>query len=640
MSYNFNLLHSKFKDGPREIVYSLFDFLESQDWGESFWPGSGWRNDGSFILDSEGNYSKGNEHPTGLAFDLMISPRVNQAPTTKQRQDAAKMLDILIKHGDELGIQWILFALDDKTTHSYNFARGTWKKLDSRGSVSADHRDHIHILFKNRAKLPEGFSWGEEIKKPPVPSYDLETTVVLNLRSQPNTSAPVLEVLPKGKVLKPTGITSGNWSKVDTTVRQGWVSSDYIKKKEEAKVTPTVDTKVTVRIASQARAGILWITTGSVTPRVTGTSVWLQRWDNTKKVWLPVKEAKTDAGGFRIESVPVIFGRVAYRVSVAQNGKYKPVVSKSTTVNVFPFPSVTAKSAGSAPINTTARVWGAVSNFAGTATVQAQVLTGGKWVTVGSKKSKGQYQIDLNFEKSKVGTTTWRVVAIYGTQQALSPTFKFTRTGQPSTAYTTAKVNVRKSASSTGPILTVANKGTKLTDLKSPVGGWSKVRLPDAREGWVSSQYVSTTAPSNKINPTDGGVITTPFGKKPNNNTYWRAFGRHTGADFSRDSSSSTRLFAVSSGTVTYRWDSVLGHIAILEADSLKGKSHRFFWYCHLAARPATGRVKAGQQIGTMGQTGTGANGPHLHLELGRSGTRWGTSWSDFADPTPYVGQG
>ena len=49
------------------------------------------------------------------------------------------------------------------------------------------------------------------------------------------------------------------------------------------------------------------------------------------------------------------------------------------------------------------------------------------------------------------------------------------------------------------------------------------------------------------------------------------------------------------------------------------------FWCCHLAAMSPAGNVKAGQTIGKVGATGTGANGPHLHFEIRRGHT---TSWA------------
>lgn len=139
------------------------------------------------------------------------------------------------------------------------------------------------------------------------------------------------------------------------------------------------------------------------------------------------------------------------------------------------------------------------------------------------------------------------------------------------------------------------------------------------------------------LNPTDRGTITIPFGKCPNKPTYWKSFGRHTGIDFAFSHAQSGDVFAVDSGTLTYKYTPTLGHVAILKADSLKGKSHQFFWYCHLKEKPVVGEVTRGQKIGEMGDTGDGAYGVHLHLELQRSGKSWGTTWHDFKDPAPFL---
>lgn len=154
------------------------------------------------------------------------------------------------------------------------------------------------------------------------------------------------------------------------------------------------------------------------------------------------------------------------------------------------------------------------------------------------------------------------------------------------------------------------------------------------------SLALSTQSKQNLINPTEGGHISIPFGRLEDKSTMWRMFGKHTGVDISRTSVSGLNIYAVCDGVVTYKWHKGLGHVAILKADCLKNFSHRYFWYSHLDAPPlVTGRVEQGQVIGTMGSTGDGSNGVHLHLELQRSGRHWGTSWSDFTDPTPFIKQ-
>ena len=126
--------------------------------------------------------------------------------------------------------------------------------------------------------------------------------------------------------------------------------------------------------------------------------------------------------------------------------------------------------------------------------------------------------------------------------------------------------------------------------------------------------------PTKVASPVPGRGVTTPWGKKPRNRTYWRARGHHTGDDYACPTG--TKVIAVRSGRVYKLWDSVLGNVALLYADN--GKT---YWYCHLSAYlVANGaRVSAGQAIGRAGCSGTGAMGPHLHLEMRTGHTR---SWA------------
>jgi hypothetical protein len=54
------------------------------------------------------------------------------------------------------------------------------------------------------------------------------TVSALNLRSGPNTGAPVIQTLKKGTSVTPTGKKQGSWWQVEANGNQGWVSSDYI----------------------------------------------------------------------------------------------------------------------------------------------------------------------------------------------------------------------------------------------------------------------------------------------------------------------------------------------------------------------------------------------------------------------------
>lgn len=137
-------------------------------------------------------------------------------------------------------------------------------------------------------------------------------------------------------------------------------------------------------------------------------------------------------------------------------------------------------------------------------------------------------------------------------------------------------------------------------------------------------------APTARVpSPVPGVGIGTPWGKRPRGwpvkalVTYWRARWRHTGDDY--PGAAGAPVLAVLDGTTDNLEDAVLGHVTLLYV-TIGGRPFTL-WYCHLSARtvPDGTRVRAGQQIGRVGETGTGAMGPHLHLEKRAGHTR---SWA------------
>lgn len=121
------------------------------------------------------------------------------------------------------------------------------------------------------------------------------------------------------------------------------------------------------------------------------------------------------------------------------------------------------------------------------------------------------------------------------------------------------------------------------------------------------------------LSPVPGHSVSTPWGKKPKDNTYWQARGHHTGDDFACDAG--TDVVAVLGGVIFHTWDDVLGNIVLLFADD--GNT---YWYCHLSARSENGsRVEVNDKVGEAGKSGTGAaRGPHLHFEKRKGHSR---SW-------------
>lgn len=132
------------------------------------------------------------------------------------------------------------------------------------------------------------------------------------------------------------------------------------------------------------------------------------------------------------------------------------------------------------------------------------------------------------------------------------------------------------------------------------------------------------TVPGVK-SPVPGYSVSTPYGRRKSG--LWKSKGYHTGDDYAAPYGAD--VVAVRDGTLRWRDDSVLGKCLLLYADN-----GRTYWMCHLSNRrvKSGAKVRAGQHVGDVGATGTGAQGNHLHFEM-HSGhtTSW---WAKDAKPT------
>ncbi len=108
-------------------------------------------------------------------------------------------------------------------------------------------------------------------------------------------------------------------------------------------------------------------------------------------------------------------------------------------------------------------------------------------------------------------------------------------------------------------------------------------------------------------------LITSRFG------TTARRLTAHRGLDYAPKEGKA--IPAVAAGTVqAVKWSSVLGHVLVQSAwDEINGRTV-FIGYCHLQEKPTLkvgDRVKEGQTIGKVGNTGSASKGAHLHLTIG-----------------------
>lgn len=126
-------------------------------------------------------------------------------------------------------------------------------------------------------------------------------------------------------------------------------------------------------------------------------------------------------------------------------------------------------------------------------------------------------------------------------------------------------------------------------------------------------------------------TITSRFGTTANRLT------AHRGLDYAPKEGA--RIPAVSDGTVrSVKWSAVLGWVLVQSAwDGVKGRAV-FVGYCHLQEKPTLqvgDRVKIGQTIGKVGNTGSASRGAHLHLTIGPKVTS--VTFGVVYDPESFI---
>ena len=92
----------------------------------------------------------------------------------------------------------------------------------------------------------------------------------------------------------------------------------------------------------------------------------------------------------------------------------------------------------------------------------------------------------------------------------------------------------------------------------------------------------------------------------------------HSGADWARPEG--TPIPSISNGTVVLQqWSDVLGNVSVVRTMG-KDKALYYVGYCHLKAEglEVGTKVKEGETVGLVGNTGSASSGAHLHLTVSR----------------------
>lgn len=155
------LLTNKINPEVRKYAQALYDMTRKYPDTSGQWCGRGWDDTGSA------------EHGSGLAFDWITSTGVGKRPTNVQYVAAMKIVNFFIRHGKEMGLEWLIFSVDGVNKMLYNVARGKWRNYGSKGNISFRHIDHIHFKFKRGVKFNPNIKWTLDVTT----NTDKDTTV-------------------------------------------------------------------------------------------------------------------------------------------------------------------------------------------------------------------------------------------------------------------------------------------------------------------------------------------------------------------------------------------------------------------------------------------------------------------------------
>ena len=155
------LLTNKINPEVRKYAQALYDMTRKYPDTSGQWCGRGWDNTGS------------KEHASGLAFDWITSTNVGVRPTNVQYVAAMKIVNFFIRHGKEMGLEWLIFSVDGLNKMIYNVDRGMWRSHGSAGNISFRHIDHIHFKFKRGVKFNPNIKWTLDVTT----NTDKDTTV-------------------------------------------------------------------------------------------------------------------------------------------------------------------------------------------------------------------------------------------------------------------------------------------------------------------------------------------------------------------------------------------------------------------------------------------------------------------------------
>lgn len=369
------------------------------------------------------------------------------------------------------------------------------------------------------------------------PSYTGQATANLNVRTTPDTSHTTLGTLKKGETFEVIGaVEGGNWLKISYQNKEAYVDGDYVTKKAAAtKATQAVEkvsaysavttANLNVRFLPTSSGSVLTILKKGTQVTVTGKTAdgWLQISYKSGSAYVAGKYTSTVSAGTISKDITTSVTSTNYTgkttanlnvrrgastgysivttlkngtqvnvvavsgswLKVNQNGVTGWVSSKYVTKNSSS--STSSGSESSATVQYTGKTTANLNVRSG-ASVSASILT-----TLKKDSSVSVTGSNGNWLQIKYKNGTAWVAKDYVSKSGSSDSSQTATSAASKVLYqrvTTAKLNVRKSASVSSSILTTLAKGTTV-DVTGTSGNWLQIKY-NGGTAYVSADYVAT----------------------------------------------------------------------------------------------------------------------------------------------------
>ncbi|MFB5579891.1 peptidase M23 [Bacillus albus] len=524
-----------------------------------------------------------------------------------------------------------------------------------------------------------------------VVKYENQVTVntnALRVRTQPNTSSTIMGRVYEGEVLQVIG-EENSWVKINHKGKTGYVSSEFVSEN-----SVSAKTNVSMSRSKTVTANILRVrtqpnTSSAIMGRVyEGKALQVIGEENG---WLKINhngEVGYVSSQFVIDGSSNGSDNNNGKVQVA-SGNYKVNVS---TLRVRTGPSTSHAILGSIHKGQVVQVTGEIQdwvkiNYSGqTAYISKDYISKSgsnanvdqtnelqKNVTL---QTDGTYIVNATSLRVRKGPATYhsviggvlngRILQVTGVENGWlkinhngrtgyvsSEYVKFVKggipskseTSNPSTGVTVGDyyvnvnvLNVRNGAGTNHGVIGALSKGIKVQVLFEQ-NGWLKINY-NGKNGYVSSEFLSKTSEtdaekqrqSQEVNKTNdfiqpaAGRYTSRFEK--------RGGKMHHGLDIA--ASGTVPVVAAAEGVITRSYYSTSYGNVVFISHNINGQTYTTV-YAHLKSRPVSAgqKVKQGQQIGIMGNTGQ-SEGQHLHFEIHKG--EWNAQKSNAMDPKIYIG--